>query len=158
MLGTESDDAALAIAAGHGIVNIAGFTGGALDGHPSAGLTEIFVAEYFHDGTKQWTTQLGTAADDLAYGIAVDTLGNSYLTGFTSGSIAGRTNAGFEDIFVLKFGFGGGTPIWGTLIGNSADNEGTGIVLNAAQDMLFVTGFTQVILTGSPMREATTCS
>jgi hypothetical protein len=35
-------------------------------------------------------------------GIAVDPNGNSYITGYTDGDLAGNTNAGSYDIFILK--------------------------------------------------------
>ncbi|MGD0275656.1 MAG: SBBP repeat-containing protein, partial [Syntrophales bacterium] len=147
MLGTASDDAALAINARNANVHIAGVTGGSLDGHTSAGGNDIFVAAYDHSGTKLWTTQQGTSANDIAYGITVDNIGNSYVSGFSTG---GQTNAGSADIFIVMFYLPGGNPAWGTLIGNSGDNEGRGIVLNAAEDTLYMTGFTQGDLDGQP--------
>ena len=88
----------------------------------------------------------------MAYGLVIDSIGNSCLTGFTSGNfpnIGGRTNAGVEDIFLAKLGIGG-TLFWGTIIGNSGDNEGMGIILNPTEDSLFVTGFTEGNLDGQP--------
>src|SRR5947208_3011308 len=51
----------------------------------------------------QWTRQFGTAADDGAFGVAVDATGNAYVVGLTNGAFAGQTSAGFRDAFVRKY-------------------------------------------------------
>ena len=49
------------------------------------------------------TKQFGTSSPDHAYGIATDTGGNVYVTGSTSGGLDGNTNAGSDNIFVVKY-------------------------------------------------------
>jgi hypothetical protein len=151
MLGTASDDAALAITARNAAVHIAGATGGSLDGHSSAGGNDVFVAAYDHAGTKMWTTQLGTSADDIAYGITVDSIGNSYITGFTSGNPSPfKPNSGLEDIFMIKFGIGGGTPFAISLAGTTMGDEGNAIAIRESDNALYVVGSTAGNLDGEP--------
>jgi len=150
LLGTSTDDAGLGITARGGGVWVTGFTSAALDGNTHSGGNDIFVARYSYLGVKQWTTQLGTTSDEMAFGIAVDSIGNSYVTGFTSGSLGGQftnPNAGNEDIFLVKFGIGGGTPFWARLLGTSGDDEGRSVALDSSGHV-YVVGFTQDNLDG----------
>jgi len=75
-----------------------------------AGSTDIFVARYDGNGGLVWAKQAGGSGDLVSRGIAVDTSGNSYVTGDFQGSAtfgAGEANettlVGFGDIFVAKF-------------------------------------------------------
>ena len=52
---------------------------------------------------KQWTKQLGTASDDEASGVATDSSGNVYVTGYTRGGLDGNSSAGNSDLFVVKY-------------------------------------------------------
>jgi len=78
----------------------------------SAGDWDIFVAKYDSGGNLIWAKRAGASNSDEAYGIAVDDLGNSYVTGRFNGSAtfgAGEANettldsAGFDGSFVAKF-------------------------------------------------------
>jgi len=77
-----------------GNVYVTGGTKGGLDGNTSAGNTDLFVVKYNSSGTKQWTKQLGTSSSDEAYGVATDSSGNVYVTGYTAGGLDGNTSAG----------------------------------------------------------------
>ncbi len=52
---------------------------------------------------ERQTKQLGTSGDDRAFGVAVDSSGNVYAAGYTSGALDGNTNAGGTDLFVVKY-------------------------------------------------------
>jgi hypothetical protein len=56
-------------------------------------------------GVKFWTRQLGTNTTDYGWGVATDSSGNIYVTGATYGGLDGNTNAGYWDIFLIKFGY-----------------------------------------------------
>ena len=47
--------------------------------------------------------QLGTLGYDSAQGVATDSSGNVYVTGYTAGGLDGNTNAGHYDLFVVKY-------------------------------------------------------
>jgi hypothetical protein len=108
-LGTSSNDPAHGITTDNsGNVYVTGYTFGALDGNTNAGSGDIFVVKYDSAGVKQWTQQLGTGVYDSAYGIASDSSGNVYVTGFTSGALDGNPFMGGygmypSDIFVAKY-------------------------------------------------------
>jgi len=86
-----------------GNVYVTGGTKGGLDGNTSAGNTDLFVVKYNSSGTKQWTKQLGTSSNDNANGVATDSSGNVYVTGYTYGGLDSNTNWGKNDIFLVKY-------------------------------------------------------
>ncbi|HEY9818508.1 MAG TPA: SBBP repeat-containing protein [Candidatus Obscuribacterales bacterium] len=57
--------------------------------------------------TQEWISQIGTAANDYAYGIVVDSRNRVYIAGTTGGNLAG-TSAGGQDAFIAAFNAGGG--------------------------------------------------
>jgi len=92
----------------------------------------------------QWlTTASGTKymADD-ALDIAVDALGNSYITGYFTDqwNMGGKafTSAGGTDIFVAKLDVSG-NPVWAVQAGGEEDDQGIGIAVDASG--IYVTGF-----------------
>ena len=108
-LGSASSDFANGVATdSSGNVYVAGVTYGGLDGNSNEDNADLFVVKYNSSGTKQWTKQLGTSSDgfDEARGVATDSSGNVYVTGFTYGGLDG-TNAGSADIFVVKYNSSG---------------------------------------------------
>jgi len=78
-----------------------------LDGNTNSGLADLFVVKYNSSGTKQWTQQLGTSSEVRANGVAVDSSGNVYAAGSTSGALDGNSNAGSYDLFVVKYNSNG---------------------------------------------------
>jgi chitodextrinase len=145
LLGSPETDAGLAVAVIGSAVNVAGVTGGALPGKTSQGGNDIVVASYnATNGTVYWTEQLGTSEDDAAYGITTDSVpGNVFVTGFTSGNLSPfKPNAGLEDVFLIKFGFGGGTPFAISLAGSNEGDEGRAIAIRESDNTAYVVGFT----------------
>jgi hypothetical protein len=57
-----------------------------------------------------WVRQLGTSGLDMSWGVSADGLGNVYISGYTSGDLAG-SNAGYEDAFLAKYD-AVGTLLW----------------------------------------------
>ena len=151
LLGSSAMDAGLAINVQGSTIKVAGMTAGTLPGKTSFGGSDIVVASYTALGAANWVEQLGTAADEVAYGIVVDSIGNSYITGFTGGSPSPfKPNAGLEDLFLIKFGIGGGTPFAISLAGTTAGDEGRAIAIRESDNILYVVGFTEGSLDGEP--------
>jgi len=105
-LGTASYDDGWGVATdGSGNVYVTGYTYGSLDGNTNVGGEDIFLTKYDTNGNKLWTRQLGTANNDDGWGVATYGCGNVYVTGYTSGGLDGNTNAGGDDIFLIKYGY-----------------------------------------------------
>lgn len=74
----------------------------------SSGLNDIFVAMYDSDGGIQWVKRAGGTAEDYGNAIAVDIVGNCYISGYFRETALfdtiSRSSAGVQDIFVAKIG------------------------------------------------------
>ena len=107
-LGTSSNEVVYGVTTdSSGNVYVAGETGGGLDGNSNAGSDDLFVVKYNSSGIKQWTQQLGTSSNDRARGVATDSSGNVYVTGYTDGGLDGNSNAGSYDLFMVKYNSSG---------------------------------------------------
>lgn len=113
--GVNGDESANAIVVDAS--NIAYVTGSAGPGFPTvksvqsyfSGGDDVFVSRLSPDGTINFSTYLGGSGDDVGLGIAVDSAGSIYVTGFTDSATdlltreALRTeNAGGTDVLVAK--------------------------------------------------------
>ena len=113
---------------------VAGFTTGSL-GAPNAGSDDPYVAKFDSNGNLQWVTQFGTSDFDEAYGIALDTSSNIFLTGWTLGDLGGP-NAGLYDAWLAKLDPTGnllwtqqfGTPDYEFAWGVATDSFGSAYV------------------------------
>jgi len=107
-LARSSNDYAYGVATDlSGNVYVAGGTNGGLDGNTSAGNTDLFVVKYNSSGTKQWTKQLGSSSLDFDFCVATDSSRNVYVSGVTYGGLDNNTNAGYIDLFVVKYNSSG---------------------------------------------------
>ncbi len=89
-LGTARFDMSNSVSAdGLGNVFISGYTQGSLAGS-NAGGVDAFVSKYDAAGFLQWTRQLGTSSNDRSLGVAADSLGNIFISGYTQGRTRGR--------------------------------------------------------------------
>ncbi|MFL5814865.1 MAG: SBBP repeat-containing protein [Bdellovibrionia bacterium] len=87
-----------------GNVFVSGGTSGGLDGNTLSGSNDFFVTKYNSSGTKLWTKQLGVASHSTwANAVAIDSSGNIFVTGSTSGGLDGNTSTGTKDVFVTKY-------------------------------------------------------
>lgn len=105
-IGTDRNDYGNGVAVDKsGNVFVIGVTEGDIDDSgPAAfaGATDLFVAAYRTDGTRQFI-QNGTAEPEYARGIAIDGSGNIYVAGMTNGNMDGTGNRGGDDILVIKY-------------------------------------------------------
>jgi hypothetical protein len=102
-IGTSTTDTAYSVAvddAGNAIIG--GFTSGSLGGS-NVGSHDAYLAKYSASGSLLWTRQIGTSSSDNCQSVAVDGLGNAFMSGRTVGSLGGP-HVGFgDDAFIVKF-------------------------------------------------------
>ena len=91
--------------------------------------------KYNSSGTKQWTKQLGTSKHDRARGVATDSSGNVYVTGDTYGGLDGNTNAGYNDLFLVKYN-SSGTKQWTKQLGSSSRDYDYGVGTDSSGNVL----------------------
>ena len=123
-----------------GNVYVTGSATGNLAGYTNAGWEDIVLVKYNSAGTQQWARQLGSAGHDFSTSVALDTSGNVFVTGCTSGNLAGYTNNGSTDMFLIKFN-SAGTQQWTRQYGTSLSEEGDGVAVDASGNA-FVIGTT----------------
>src|ERR1017187_3375264 len=94
-----------------------------------------------------YSTYLGGSSDDYGTGIAVDSAGNAYVTGYTISTDFPTmnplqpTNGGGADAFVSKISPTGSALIYSTYLGGSIDDLGAGIAVDSVGSA-YVTGHT----------------
>ena len=95
-----------------------------------------------------YSTYLGGSSDDYSYGIAVDSAGNAYLTGYTySADFPTPTGAfdttfnGLDDAFVTKLNPAGSALVYSTYLGGGGYDQGYKLAVDSAGSA-YVTGIT----------------
>jgi hypothetical protein len=114
----------------------------------SVGATDAFVTKLSPDGSRiLYSTYLGGSDADVGQGIAVDPLGNVYITGDTRSRDFPLVKAlqgsygGTSDVFVAKLSPDGSQLLYSTYVGGRGGERGLGIAVDAAGNA-FVAGYT----------------
>ena len=102
------------------------------------------------DPSVTYATFLGGTGDDEAYGIAIDSSGNAYVTGqtasvdfpTTTGVAFSTFQGGTHDGFVSKISADGKTLDYSTYLGGNADDSGNAIAVDSSNNA-YVTGGTR---------------
>jgi len=151
LLGTWRKDFANAVAIdSSGNIYVAGVTERDLEDEPRkdfAGKDDLFVVKYDSKGKKHWTKQLGTKRNDRATGVATDSSGNIYVTGYTYWGLDGNTNAGSNDAFLVKY-LDNGTKQWTKQFGTSSTDLADGVATDSSGNVYLV-GYTYGGLDGN---------
>ena len=147
-LGSSGEDVAIEVAVdSSGNSYVTGYTDGGIDGNSSSGKQDFFLIKYNSSGTKEWTKQEGSSGDDYAYGVAVDSSDNIYVTGYTDKKLHGNNSSGRFDMFLVKYNSSGARQ-WTKQLGTS-NNEYASAVETDSSDNIYVTGMTWGGLDGS---------
>jgi hypothetical protein len=116
--------------------------------HASYVCPDAFVAKLNSTGSALvYSTYLGGSYDDEAYGIAVDSSGNAYVTGFTQSTDFPTANplqaslAGPQNAFVARLNPAGSALAYSTYLGGSNVDQGNGIAVDASGNA-YITGLT----------------
>jgi hypothetical protein len=114
----------------------------------NAGNGDAFVAKLSPAGSALvYSTYLGGSGFELGQGIAVDTSGNAYVTGYTTSTDFPTmnplqpANGGGADAFVAKLNPTGSALVYSTYLGGSGDDYGSGIAVDNSGNV-YVTGNT----------------
>jgi hypothetical protein len=133
-----------------GLVDFGGISltsSGSFPGFP--GGPDVFMAKYTTLGALSWVKSFTNTAADEGHGIACDTSGNVFLTGYYTGTIdfGGGTlpqNPNLGDyIYLAKFN-GSGTHQWSQFFGGTGAGAGANIGQAVATDAagnVFLTGY-----------------
>ena len=116
----------------------------------NAGGYDAFVAKLSADGSSlMYSTYLGGGSTDNSQGIAVDSFGNAYVTGYTvstnfptTSGAKQTTFAGSYDAFVAKLSADGSSLMYSTYLGGGSADYGFGIAVDVSGSA-YVTGYTQ---------------
>jgi len=114
-----------------------------------AGGRDAFVTHFSLAGNALlYSTFLGGAADDEAFGIVIDAPMNAYVTGRTSSinfptqvPMQGSHGGGLADAFVSKISPAGSAFVFSTFLGGAGLDVGQGVALDTGRNV-FVTGST----------------
>ena len=124
--------------------NTAFFSGQSLT---NAGLTDIFLAKYRSDGTLAWLQRAGSVQEDGASGVACDTNGNIFATGFFRGQasfgpavLQTRGSPSSLDAFLCKYD-PSGKLLWAQQGGGINDDRGYGVAVDLAGNCYWVGSF-----------------
>src|SRR5207247_6425103 len=171
-LGGSSDDVAAGIAVDSaGNAYVAGSAGStnfpttsSFQAASGGGVNDAFVTKLNATGSAlAYSTYLGGNSYDSAYGVAVDSAGNAYVTGttlstnFPTASPIQATHGGGEnDAFVTKLNATGSALVYSTYLGGNSYDSAQGIAVDSAGNA-YVAGDTEStnFLAASPFQAAT---
>ena len=109
----------------------------------SSGNYDVFIAKYDSAGNVLWVQKAGGAAGVSGRAIAIDGIGNSYITGFFEGTTSfgstALTSSGTTDVFIAKYD-ASGNAIWAQKAGGINVDFGFGIAVDGS-DNSYITGF-----------------
>ena len=113
----------------------------------SGGLEDIFLAKYQSDGSLAWVRQINGQRREQAFGLAVDTSGNAFITGvfhtFTLSVGAftlQRSNGGGGDFLLVKYD-ANGSVVWATRQGGDGADKGLAITVHPSGNLYVVGSF-----------------
>jgi hypothetical protein len=127
-MGTGVNDRSRSVAVdASGNIYMTGHTVGSLGGTNEGGW-DTYLSKFDVSGSEVWTQQIGTSGNDFSESVALDALGNIYITGKTSGDLGG-INAGLFDAYVSKFD-ASGSEVWTTQIGSIGEDESWSVAVD----------------------------
>ncbi len=102
----------------------------------ASGGTDAFVAKVSPVGSLHYSARIGGSGASFSQGIAVDSEGNSYITGFTDSKEYPVTNAAFAgkgsltDAFLTKLDASGSSVVYSLRLGGNNTTQAYGISLD----------------------------
>ncbi len=108
----------------------------------SSGSSDIFVSKYDSSGNNQWVQRAGGTSADIGNGIAVDNIGNVYVTGSfignaNFGSLSLTNSNSSTDGFLVKYSTLGVSSL-AKKFGGTVDDKGNGIKVDLLGNVIVV--------------------
>jgi hypothetical protein len=110
---------------------------------------DAFISKFSADGqTVFYSTYLGGSQPEWQYGIAVDPVGNAYISGYTESvdfpvvNALQATNHGGIDAFVAKVNAKGSALVYSTYLGGITDDTASSIAVDSSGNA-YVGGYTK---------------
>ncbi len=159
--GTSTDNGTSIAVDGSGNSYVTGhFNGNATFG--STTLTskgrDLFIAKVNASGKFAWAVSAGGTGEDRGRSIAVDSSGNSHVTGEFEGTAtfgsATLTSKGSREVFVAKLD-SGGTFVWAVSAGGTSEDYGRAIAVDGAGNSYVAGGFANTTVFGSTTLSST---
>ena len=146
LLGSVAADYGHAVAADQNDnLYIAGHTLGALfDGMTTSGTSDGFVTKFDPLGNRLWTRLISSTEQDEVLALAIDSAGNIYVGGRTTGDLNGETNTASWDAFIVKYD-SGGNLLWTRLLGTTGTESIKDLDFDST-DNIFLIGQTDGVL------------
>ena len=122
----------------------------------NAGGNDAFIAKYDTCGIPLWARRIGGISNEQGNGIAVDSTGNAYTIGYSTGTgtvfaADGSTtaftlsNAGGNDAFIVKYDTCG-TPLWARRIGGTLNDNGNSIAVDSTGNVYTTGSYTSAVI------------
>ncbi|HOZ01684.1 MAG TPA: SBBP repeat-containing protein [Candidatus Syntrophosphaera sp.] len=109
----------------------------------SSGSFDFLIAKLDPNGNCLWATRTGGTGDDRCYDIAIDSSGNSYVTGIFTGDVdfhvITQTSVGDWDIFVAKID-PDGNWLWVRRAGGNGEDWGYSLATDSSGNS-YLTGY-----------------
>lgn len=110
----------------------------------SAGGSDIFLVKFDPGGGFVWNKRFGDATNQTGNDVAVDSAGNSTITGSFFGSVdfgAGAlVGGGQQDVYLAHFS-SAGMHLWSRAFGGSSDDFGNAVAVNASGNCILTGSF-----------------
>ncbi|AWV99555.1 SBBP repeat-containing protein [Arcticibacterium luteifluviistationis] len=108
----------------------------------SVGDGDIFIAKYNSDGILQWAQSAGGTLSDSGLSVAVDLVGNVYVTGYYNGvatfGSSSLMSVGETDVFVVKYN-SSGNALWLQCAGGTSYDFGSSVAVDNSGNA-YITG------------------
>ncbi|MBT6184487.1 MAG: hypothetical protein HOI07_07040, partial [Betaproteobacteria bacterium] len=111
---------------------------------PASAENDAFIVKYNSSGTAQWVQTIRGTSNDVGYGIAVDSGGNVYATGYYNSTVSLGNGLNLpvptgSDAFIVKYDTSGTAQWYQTIVGSASD-RGNAIAVDSGGNV-YVTGY-----------------
>jgi len=130
LLGSTLDDKCFDVAFhSSGNIYACGLTEGSFGGQVNSGGEDLLVVKSNSDGSNIWVKIVGSATDDYANAICVDSSENIYVGGNTLGGFGGQPALGADDACLIKYNAAGQVQ-WTRIFGTATNDDCWGVCVD----------------------------